>query len=95
MDEQEKTKAPEPQSGPIYECVRCGRRVSFQELERYISFRCPYCGYRDDSAADLMVKATGDGDHDDVDCPECDQEYRLTFNFTFAYTTERMEEVSK
>jgi len=49
MDEQEKTEtpeAPEPQSGPIYECVRCGRRVEFQELERYISFRCPYCGYR-------------------------------------------------
>jgi DNA-directed RNA polymerase subunit P len=46
MDEQEKTKAPEPQSSPNYECVRCGRRVSFQELERYISFRCPYCGYR-------------------------------------------------
>ena len=49
MDEQEKTEAPEapePQSGPNYECVRCGRRVEFQELERYISFRCPYCGYR-------------------------------------------------
>jgi len=46
MDEQEKPKAPEPRSGPNYECVRCGRRVSFQELERYISFRCPFCGYR-------------------------------------------------
>ncbi len=46
MDEQDKTEAPEPQSGPNYECVRCGRRVAFPELERYISFRCPYCGYR-------------------------------------------------
>ena len=46
MDEQKKTETPEPQSGPSYECVRCGRRVEFQELERYISFRCPYCGYR-------------------------------------------------
>ena len=46
MDEQEKTEAPELQSGTRYECVRCGRRVDFQELERYISFRCPYCGYR-------------------------------------------------
>jgi len=33
-------------SGPVYECVRCGRRVAYAELERYISFRCPYCGYR-------------------------------------------------
>jgi DNA-directed RNA polymerase subunit RPC12/RpoP len=33
-------------SGPVYECVRCGRHVPFAELERYISFRCPYCGYR-------------------------------------------------
>ncbi len=46
MDEQKKTEAPEPQSGPSYECVRCGRRVEFRELERYISFRCPFCGYR-------------------------------------------------
>ncbi len=46
MDEQKKTETPEHQSGPSYECVRCGRRVEFQELERYISFRCPYCGYR-------------------------------------------------
>ena len=32
--------------GPEYECVSCGRRVSYNELQRYISFRCPYCGYR-------------------------------------------------
>jgi DNA-directed RNA polymerase subunit P len=32
--------------GPVYECVQCGRRVSFEDLEKYISFRCPYCGYR-------------------------------------------------
>jgi DNA-directed RNA polymerase subunit P len=32
--------------GPVYECVRCGRRVDYRELERYISFRCPFCGYR-------------------------------------------------
>jgi DNA-directed RNA polymerase subunit P len=32
--------------GPIYECVRCGRRVPHTDLQRYISFRCPYCGYR-------------------------------------------------
>jgi DNA-directed RNA polymerase subunit P len=35
-----------PPSSPVYECVSCGRRVEFSELERYISFRCPYCGYR-------------------------------------------------
>ncbi len=34
------------QEGPIYECVRCGRRVPHNDLQRYISFRCPYCGYR-------------------------------------------------
>ena len=33
-------------AGPIYECVRCGSRVSYAELERYVSFRCPHCGYR-------------------------------------------------
>ena len=32
--------------GPVYECVRCGRRVPHSDLQRYISFRCPYCGYR-------------------------------------------------
>lgn len=34
------------QGGPVYECVRCGRRVPHSDLQRYISFRCPYCGYR-------------------------------------------------
>jgi DNA-directed RNA polymerase subunit P len=34
------------QEGPVYECVRCGRRVPYDDLQRYISFRCPYCGYR-------------------------------------------------
>lgn len=33
-------------SSPVYECISCGGRVSYSELERYISFRCPYCGYR-------------------------------------------------
>jgi DNA-directed RNA polymerase subunit P len=32
--------------GPVYECVRCGRRVPHDDLQRYISFRCPFCGYR-------------------------------------------------
>jgi DNA-directed RNA polymerase subunit P len=32
--------------GPMYECVRCGSRVAYSELERYVSFRCPQCGYR-------------------------------------------------
>jgi DNA-directed RNA polymerase subunit P len=32
--------------GPLYECVKCARRVSHKDLQRYISFRCPYCGYR-------------------------------------------------
>ncbi len=35
-----------PAEGPVYECVQCGRRVSYEDLEKYISFRCPYCGYR-------------------------------------------------
>ena len=33
-------------TSPVYECISCGRRVEYSELERYISFRCPYCGYR-------------------------------------------------
>jgi len=36
----------EASSGPVYECLSCGGRVQYSELERYISFRCPYCGYR-------------------------------------------------
>jgi len=32
--------------GPVYECVKCSRRVPHRDLQRYISFRCPYCGYR-------------------------------------------------
>lgn len=44
--EEEKEETPTPHSGPVYECVRCGRRVGYTDLERYISFRCPYCGYR-------------------------------------------------
>jgi len=35
-----------PREGPVYECVRCGRQVPHSDLQRYISFRCPYCGYR-------------------------------------------------
>jgi len=33
-------------AGPIYECVRCGNRVYLSQLEKYVSFRCPECGYR-------------------------------------------------
>ncbi|MFC1802353.1 DNA-directed RNA polymerase subunit P [Thermoproteota archaeon] len=32
--------------GPVYECIKCGRTVAHKDLQRYISFRCPYCGYR-------------------------------------------------
>jgi DNA-directed RNA polymerase subunit P len=34
------------QEGPVYECVKCARWVPHKDLQRYISFRCPYCGYR-------------------------------------------------
>ena len=43
VDETKQQVSPE---GPVYECVQCGRRVGFEDLEKYISFRCPYCGYR-------------------------------------------------
>ena len=33
-------------TGPLYECVKCGNRVYLAELEKYVSFRCPECGYR-------------------------------------------------
>ena len=53
MDEDEEiAKEPEEQEeptslgGPVYRCVRCGRQVSYVDLERYVSFRCPFCGYR-------------------------------------------------
>lgn len=46
MDADERVEEKGPRVGPVYECVRCGRRVEYQELERYISFRCPFCGYR-------------------------------------------------
>jgi DNA-directed RNA polymerase subunit RPC12/RpoP len=35
-----------PESGPIYKCLRCEKEVYLTELERYVSFRCPECGYR-------------------------------------------------
>jgi len=44
--DQEKTEQQGSRGGPVYECVKCGRRVEYRELERYISFRCPFCGYR-------------------------------------------------
>jgi len=28
------------QEGPVYECVKCARRVPHKDLQRYISFRC-------------------------------------------------------
>jgi len=46
MDLDETKEEPKYRGGPIYECVRCGRRVDYSELQRYISFRCPFCGYR-------------------------------------------------
>jgi DNA-directed RNA polymerase subunit P len=45
-DEQETNVENLNQEGPVYECVRCGRRVPHDDLQRYISFRCPFCGYR-------------------------------------------------
>lgn len=33
-------------TGPLYECVKCGSRIYLSELEKYVSFRCPECGYR-------------------------------------------------
>ncbi|NQT07662.1 DNA-directed RNA polymerase subunit P [Candidatus Bathyarchaeota archaeon] len=44
--DQEKAERQGSRGGPVYECVKCGRRVEYRELERYISFRCPFCGYR-------------------------------------------------
>ena len=44
-DRKEQEQA-QPSEGPVYECVQCGRRVGYTDLEKYISFRCPYCGYR-------------------------------------------------
>ena len=44
--EEPKEHQKEQSEGPIYECVQCGRQVNFIDLEKYISFRCPYCGYR-------------------------------------------------
>lgn len=32
--------------GPYYECVNCGTQVEYRELEKYITFKCPQCGYR-------------------------------------------------
>jgi len=46
MDESGRQEEQRHISGPVYECVRCGRRGEHRELERYISFRCPFCGYR-------------------------------------------------
>ena len=45
-DEQETNVDNLNQEGPVYECVRCGKRVPHDDLQRYISFRCPFCGYR-------------------------------------------------
>ncbi len=45
-DEQETNVENVNKEGPVYECVRCGRRVPHDDLQRYISFRCPFCGYR-------------------------------------------------
>lgn len=44
--DQKKAERQVSRGGPVYECVKCGRRVEYRELERYISFRCPFCGYR-------------------------------------------------
>ena len=41
MGEEEKNK-----TIPRYKCVRCGEEVDLLQLEKYISFRCPQCGYR-------------------------------------------------
>jgi DNA-directed RNA polymerase subunit P len=35
-----------PAGGPYYECINCGTKVEYRELERYITFKCPQCGYR-------------------------------------------------
>ncbi|HEX9913450.1 MAG TPA: DNA-directed RNA polymerase subunit P [Candidatus Bathyarchaeia archaeon] len=45
-NEQETNVENANKEGPVYECVRCGRRVPHDDLQRYISFRCPFCGYR-------------------------------------------------
>jgi len=34
------------ESGPVYECLKCGSKFHLSELDKYISFRCPECGYR-------------------------------------------------
>jgi len=46
LSDEPKKEQQAPAEGPVYECEQCGRRVSFEDLEKYISFRCPYCGYR-------------------------------------------------
>ncbi|HEU16187.1 MAG TPA: RNA polymerase Rbp10 [Nitrososphaeria archaeon] len=40
------SQAPDQESGDVvYECVRCGARVTKRELDSYLSVKC-ICGYR-------------------------------------------------
>jgi DNA-directed RNA polymerase subunit P len=42
----EKGEEKGPVGGPYYECINCGTKVEYRELEKYITFKCPQCGYR-------------------------------------------------
>ncbi|MEM2127070.1 MAG: RNA polymerase Rbp10 [Candidatus Bathyarchaeia archaeon] len=46
MNSEEREKERGPIEGPYYECINCGTKVEYRELEKYITFKCPNCGYR-------------------------------------------------
>ena len=34
-------------SGGIeYECVRCGHKITYEELQSFMDLKCPHCGYK-------------------------------------------------
>lgn len=51
---------------------------------------CPKCGYEDHDSWELHLE--GDGDSAEVDCPRCEEPYRVTMCLTVTYSTEAIEE---
>jgi DNA-directed RNA polymerase subunit RPC12/RpoP len=59
------------------------------ELESNPKAVCPYCGFKDDFSSETFSKGADDGSKATIVCAECDAEYEVILDISYAYTTRK------
>lgn len=88
-----------PLSWQKNKCYSCRVKENQQDVQRQIvegeitevdcenEIYCPWCGciYEIDDEYDLY----DDGEHDGIECPECERKFTVTTNVSYSFDTKR------